>query len=215
MGVAFHRSWVCVGCCHGDEDYDILCCRGTVEVQTSLSGTGPHSASSDELVQYTILLRSGWSAGLRPSSGAGSESTPAAAATAGPLGQWVRVSLSLQGIQFLSSLSEVAIGLIAALIIAMVASWPLALVVVGFIPLLVGAGLVQVWLLGRRRGGTLSSSSSKVSSSSSSSVSALESVCDWLQVLLEGVIHIKTVQLFGLHDVFIVTYGSTLVVPLR
>lgn len=71
--------------------------------------------------------------------------------------------LSLQAILFLSSLSEVAVGLIAALIIAMVASWTLALVVVGFIPLLVGAGLVQVWLLGRRRGGSLSSSSSQVS----------------------------------------------------
>jgi hypothetical protein len=36
----------------------------------------------------------------------------------------------------------------------MVSSWILALVIVGFVPLLVLAGLVQVWLLGRsgRRG---------------------------------------------------------------
>lgn len=50
-------------------------------------------------------------------------------------------------------------GLLVAMVIAMVSSWILALVVVGFIPLLMVAGLVQVRLLGRTGSGKPSPSS--------------------------------------------------------
>lgn len=63
----------------------------------------------------------------------------------------------------LSSLTEVGVGLIVAMVIAMVSSWTLAVVIVGFIPLLVIAGLIQVWLLNRR--GSSHSPSTQVSPS--------------------------------------------------
>lgn len=59
----------------------------------------------------------------------------------------------------LSSLTEVGVGLLVAMVIAMVSSWVLALVVVGFIPPLMMAGLVQVQLLGRTGSRELSPSS--------------------------------------------------------
>lgn len=59
----------------------------------------------------------------------------------------------------MSSLTEVGVGLLAAVVIAMVSSWILAVVVVAFVPPLVVAGLVQVWLLGRTGSGKPSPSS--------------------------------------------------------
>lgn len=50
-------------------------------------------------------------------------------------------------------------GLLVAMVIAMVSSWALALVVMAFVPPLVVAGLVQVWLLGRTGSGKPSPSS--------------------------------------------------------
>ena len=58
----------------------------------------------------------------------------------------------------ISSLTEVGVGLAAALVISLVSSWVLALVVVAFIPLLLLGGLVQVRLL-RSRVSTESASS--------------------------------------------------------
>jgi hypothetical protein len=58
----------------------------------------------------------------------------------------------------ISSLTEVGVGLAAALVISLVSSWALALVVIAFIPLLLLGGLVQVWLL-RSRVSTESASS--------------------------------------------------------
>lgn len=64
-----------------------------------------------------------------------------------------------QVIMSLSSLTEVGVGLLVAMVIAMVSSWALALVVMAFVPPLVVAGLVQVWLLGRTGSGKPSPSS--------------------------------------------------------
>lgn len=71
--------------------------------------------------------------------------------------------MAAQVIRALSSLTEVGVGLVAAVVIAMVSSWILALVIMGFIPLLVVAGLVQVWLLGRRGSSRDHTHSSQVS----------------------------------------------------
>jgi hypothetical protein len=71
--------------------------------------------------------------------------------------------MAAQVIRALSSLTEVGVGLVVAVVIAMVSSWILAVVVVGFVPLLVVAGLVQVWLLGRRGGTRDHTHSSQVS----------------------------------------------------
>ena len=56
----------------------------------------------------------------------------------------------VQVISALSSLTEVGVGLVAAMVIALVSSWILAVVIVGFVPLLLVGGLVQVRLLSRR-----------------------------------------------------------------
>ena len=59
----------------------------------------------------------------------------------------------------LSSLTEVGVGLLVAVIIAMVSSWILAVLVLVFIPVLVAAGLIQVWLTGSRLRGSRQHSS--------------------------------------------------------
>ena len=73
-----------------------------------------------------------------------------------------------------SSLTEVGVGLITALVISLVSSWILALVVMAFIPLLLLGGLVQVRLL--RAGVSTETQSSKVLLSSLLS--------DWVHCLL-------------------------------
>ena len=55
-------------------------------------------------------------------------------------------------INSLSSLTEVGVGLLVAMVISLASSWVLALVVLGFVPLLVFAGLVQVLFLRRSLG---------------------------------------------------------------